>query len=1018
MRDNSELKELSNITPIRLGKLTKIIVNGLLIGGVNEPIAVVEKFKLHRRHGMVPITISIMFDYGRNTIFILTDGGRLCRPIFYRDELTKKFIFEHKDSWDKITKILQDPKEKFVWQKIISGFHEKQIANYNPYNQYHTWENLYKSSVENIKESKSLLEYLDTQETEGTLIAMNYEDTIPKESYHTHCEIHPSTGYGVMCNLINYLEHNPASRNSFSCGQSKQACSLFSTNYQLRMDKSAIVLNNGQNPLVKPRYLQHINNEEAPYGENAIVAIMCYTGYNVEDAILINESALQRGLFRTTYYTTYEVEEEKEVKNNITMKESLIGNIEQVKLLQGIKPDYDYSLLDENGLIPVNTEVHDRMILIGKTSMIDNKGNRKDESKTPKKGQLGIVDKTFITEGEEGQRIAKVRIREERIPAMGDKFASRAGQKGTIGMVIPEYNMPFTKDGVRPDMIINPHALPSRMTIGQMVECIVGKASAMKGTTGDCTAFYNRENKLALFGEILTKHNFHSNGDEILYDGFTGKQLESSIFIGPTYYMRLKHMVKDKINYRGRGPITKLTKQPVSGRANDGGLRIGEMERDAIISHGMSQFLKESMMERADFYQMVVCNTTGMVAIYNPNKDIMLSPAADGPIQYTSSLVKDNEQTHQFSKFGRSFSVVQVPYSMKLLIQELQSINVQIRLITEDNVDQITNMKFSKNIDLMLGVKDATPQMITEQIQRKLTGTVNKPELELGDTPSSEKYSTEEMKDIESMESKPSPDIDYEELNKRLNGKDAPQNRFDIMKFITNNEDKSVDEDSAEYFNKTDPRTPSYSPPNSPAYATGSPAYMPSKESTPQNKDSPQFNINDSYDEDGNIKQSGGNNFNLDTTVHYRGDTKPNRLWKVTKSGNKLHTIETQDLERINVEDSLKVVRPEEIYKPGLYDYSTAEQVDDMIDYSNIPQLEEQPMPQMMPYVEPTINFAPVIKVFNEGNDMSQGAPVTNENSESLYNVPQNVQPPTQQENVQMPDSAIDFSKPLIIKKE
>ncbi len=206
--------------------------------------------------------------------------------------------------------------------------------------------------------------------------------------------------------------------------------------------------------------------------------------------------------------------------------------------------------------------------------MADQRGGRKDVSKVPKKGQLGIVDKTFMTEGEEGERIAKVRLREERIPAMGDKFASRAGQKGTIGMVIPEANMPFTKDGIRPDMIINPHALPSRMTIGQMIECIVGKGCAHKGTIGDCTAFYNRENKLSMFGEILLQHKFHSNGDEILYDGMNGKQLEASIFIGPTYYMRLKHMVKDKINFRARGPRTNLTRQPVSGRANDGGLRM------------------------------------------------------------------------------------------------------------------------------------------------------------------------------------------------------------------------------------------------------------------------------------------------------------------------------------------------------------------------------------------------------------------------------------------------------------
>jgi DNA-directed RNA polymerase II subunit RPB2 len=237
------------------------------------------------------------------------------------------------------------------------------------------------------------------------------------------------------------------------------------------------------------------------------------------------------------------------------------------------------------------------------------------------------------------------------------------------------------------------------MTIGQLVETIVGKASCIYGGYADCTAFNNKGSKIEVFGEMLSKVGYHSSGNEILYNGMTGEQLQAEIFMGPNYYMRLKHMVKDKINYRALGPRTALTRQPVSGRANDGGLRIGEMERDAVISHGMSDFLRESMMERGDNYYMAICNHTGMMAIYNPSKNLFMSPMADGPIKYTGSFDGKDLQIENITKFGRNYSVVCVPYTLKLLIQELQTINIQLRIITEDNIQQLENMSFSKNID-------------------------------------------------------------------------------------------------------------------------------------------------------------------------------------------------------------------------------------------------------------------------------------------------------------------------------
>jgi hypothetical protein len=443
-----------------------------------------------------------------------------------------------------------------------------------------------------------------------------------------------------------------------------------------------------------------------PYGVNAIVAIMSYSGYNVEDAILINAGSVARGIFRTTYYSMYEGREETSKISNSTTN-SYFADV-QTKNVTGLKPGYDYSKLDKWGLIKEDSALDDKTVVIGKvTSNSIDSDVVIDSSVFPKKGQLGYVDKSFITEGEEGTRIAKIRIREERIPAIGDKMASRAGQKGTLGLIIPEEDMPFTNDGIRPDLIINPHALPSRMTIGQLVECLFGKACVTYGGFGDCTAFETKGPHVGVYGSMLVNAGFHSSGNQILYNGMTGEQIYSDIYIGPTYYMRLKHMVKDKINYRALGPRTMLTRQTVQGRANDGGLRIGEMERDGILAHGASAFLNESFMVRGDEYYMAVCNKTGCIAIYNESLNLFLSPFADGPIKFSTTL-DGKTNIDNISRFGRSFSVVRVPYALKLLMQELQTMNIQMRIITEDNIDQLMNMSYSNNINKLLKMDDDT----------------------------------------------------------------------------------------------------------------------------------------------------------------------------------------------------------------------------------------------------------------------------------------------------------------------
>ena len=311
-------------------------------------------------------------------------------------------------------------------------------------------------------------------------------------------------------------------------------------------------------------------------------------------------------------------------------------------------------------------------------------------------------------------------------------MASRAGQKGTLGLIIPEEDMPFTADGVRPDLIINPHALPSRMTIGQLVECLLGKACTMYGGYGDCTAYATKGANYNTYGPMLTKIGYHNSGNQILYNGFTGEQLYSEIFIGPTYYMRLKHMVKDKINYRATGKRSALTRQTNQGRANDGGLRIGEMERDGIMAHGLSYFLNETYMVRGDEYYMAVCNKTGAIAVCNSERNLFLSPFSDGPLMFSNS--KEGQPVlDAFSVYGRSFSILRIPYALKLLMQELQVMNVQMRVITEDNVDQLLNLSYqSQNIDKLLGIDHGEDGLanreiseIIENYKKQTTAKVN-----------------------------------------------------------------------------------------------------------------------------------------------------------------------------------------------------------------------------------------------------------------------------------------------------
>jgi len=642
---------------------------------VFNPDDIVSQLLLLRRNSIIPIHTSILWDIIKNEIYLSTDSGRLCRPIIYIENGKPNFYR------DNILQYLKDG--TYDWNLLTTGFAKKKVYEHN---KIYKFEDLYETKsnkTQFLKDNAAIIDYIDCQESESSLISMYEKDIKPMS---THLEIHPSLMLGVMGNQIVFPENNQLPRDAFSCAQSKQGVSMYSSNFRNRIDKMGVILNYGQIPLVKSRYLKYINKEQHPYGENVIVAIMCYGAYNVEDSILFNKASVDRGMFRTTYFNMYESYEESSSVDG-RMVDSKFKDIENENVIRK-KPGYDYNNLDENGIVKEETILNDKMVVIGKcTTNLENPDTFTDASTFCKKGQLGVVDKSFITDGEEGFRIAKVRIREERIPNIGDKFCSRCGQKGTVGLIINEEDMPFTADGLRPDIIINPHALPSRMTVAHFIETLLGKFCCFNGNSGDCTAFINNGPKHEVFGKLLNEHGFHSSGDEILYNGMSGEMLETSIFIGPTYYMRLKHMVNDKINYRARGPRTMLTRQTVQGRANDGGLRIGEMERDGVAAHGMTYFLQESMLERGDEYYMAICNNSGTIAVYNEDKNIFLSPHVDGPLRFNTQQVNDIK-LDTISKYGHDFSIVKVPYCFKLLMQELQTMNIQMRLITDDNIDQ------------------------------------------------------------------------------------------------------------------------------------------------------------------------------------------------------------------------------------------------------------------------------------------------------------------------------------------
>jgi DNA-directed RNA polymerase II subunit RPB2 len=601
------LESLKSILWIRQSKDyggTAVIVNGVVVGYTTDPVNVHSELKNAKRTFRLHPHTGIAWNILQNTITIESDGGRFARPLF-----------------------------RVKNEQCMSG------PASDVWNDWAT----------------SCIEFIDSSESETVRIAMT-----PKEitKLHTHCEIHPTMILGHMASSIPMSDHNQSPRNTYQSAMGKQAIGIFARNYAKRLDKNGYIFCQPQRPFVETRTMRILNTEEMPFGTNAIVAIGVYGGYNQEDSVILNKSAVNRGLFRTLYYTLYKDEEHRNVTSG---KEEKFMKPRR-ESARGFK-NSSYHAIQETGLPAVGSMICENDVVIGKVTNLKNDTNGyayRDSSTTHKNSEPCRVDGVWQDKNSDGYPFVKVRVVSERVPEIGDKFSSRHAQKGTCGIMLNEEDMPYTRTGLRPDLIMNPHAIPSRMTIAQLMETMFGKVCAMKGTIGDGTPYSHlSQNDLR---EHMIGLGMHPYGNEILYNGQTGEMMEAEIFMGPTFYQRLKHMVADKKHSRARGPIVSLTRQPCEGRSRDGGLRVGEMERDCMLSHGAAMFTKERLMDVSDPFSTGFCKSCGTLAVMNEKENIYHCGSCGVQTQ---------------------FEMKTIPYAVKLWAQELEAMHIVPRMVFE-----------------------------------------------------------------------------------------------------------------------------------------------------------------------------------------------------------------------------------------------------------------------------------------------------------------------------------------------
>jgi DNA-directed RNA polymerase II subunit RPB2 len=608
----------------------RVFLNGAWIGilASADVEEVVEELRKAKRRCEIHPQTGIIWKIALRELWITTEAGRMLRPVYYAPALREiystggsAFILQMK-TWE----------ELLLWKTPEGG---------------HT-----------------LIEYIDPGETEGCHIAM-YSREVMTDPTKTHAEIHPSCILGSLGSNIPFPDHNQSPRNAYQCAMGKQAMGMYSLNFRERFDAMAHMLCYPQMPLVSPFMSKFYGTQKMPCGQNITVAIMTYSGYNQEDSIMINESFLQRGGFRSIFYRTYKDEEKK---NQSSGEEERFFRPDPLLTRQMKNARYDK--LGTDGFVPENEYVDNDDILIGKvvplrvpTGMVLPAGSKqfRDVSRTMRNNEIGWVDRIFRNRNGEGYSFAKVRVRQDRVPEIGDKFSSRHGQKGTCGMILEAKDMPQTASGIIPDIIINPHCIPSRMTIAQMMETLLGKAACEVGALGDGTPFNNVtvDGLASLLRDSLGMEPY---GNEILYNGFTGRQMETNIFVGPVFYQRLRHCSADKLHSRASGPLVMLTRQPAEGRAREGGLRFGEMERDCVIAHGISEFTKERFMECSDAFRCFSCSDCGLIAVVNPVDSIWMCRGCGNTT---------------------NFSPIEIPYAYKLLVQELESMCIGSRILTK-----------------------------------------------------------------------------------------------------------------------------------------------------------------------------------------------------------------------------------------------------------------------------------------------------------------------------------------------